>query len=71
MQIFLAGVRQRSEQFHELAAGESGVAHRDDLADWFASSLHDESLVRYRTRFTTSEKRRAASVAEISDFMII
>src|SRR5580692_1230263 len=27
--------------------------------------------LRYRTRFTTSENRRAASVAEISDFMII
>src|SRR5579862_9168626 len=26
---------------------------------------------RYRTRFKTSENRRAASVAEISDFMII
>ncbi len=45
VQIFFAGMRQRAEQFHEVAAGEGFGAHRDDLADRFAASFHDERLV--------------------------
>lgn len=45
VQISLVGVREGAEQFDEFTAGEGSGAHRDDLADWFAASFYDESLV--------------------------
>jgi hypothetical protein len=45
VQIFLVGMRYRSEQFDEFTAGEGDGTYGDNLADWFAAAFHDESLV--------------------------
>jgi len=45
VEIFLAGVWQRAQQFNEVAPGEALGSNGDNLTDRFAASFHNESLV--------------------------